>query len=195
MPKTIGHEVSFSRIQKMAKLRNIYLDYIKTHYSDFDYMLVYDFDIIGQLYKDGVKDTFRILNTVPEINAITANGVRKGNNLMGSQYYDPFAIFGMTSPSCFENEAAKRQDEQRLIKGGFIPSESDTTFRFKSGFGLIPVKSAFAGLAVFRIEPIIRTGASYDLTCPKITCEHTALAESIGGVYINPKMVLYVYKH
>jgi hypothetical protein len=193
--KTEGHEITYTRIQKMAILRNLYIDYIKTYLSEFDYMLVFDFDIIGHLYVDGLKDSFGVLIDHPEINGVTANGVR--HTIIGEPtYYDTFALFGLTSPSCFRDAAAKIQDEQFIRKVGVIPSTSESRFKFIPKFGLIPVKSAFAGFGIFRITPIVRNDASYTLNCPDITCEHTALADSIGGqIYINPNMVLFVYEH
>jgi hypothetical protein len=189
MPPTIGHEISNRRIEKMAILRNIYIDYIKNHLSDFDYLLIYDFDLVGYIYKDGIKDSFNILHNEPNVQGITANGV------IGSRYYDPFAIFGQDSPSCFDNEVEKRLDEKRLLLDGVVPSTNDKEFRFRPNHGLIPVKSAFAGLAIYRIPRILNTNASYTAKCPGITCEHTAFAEALGGIYINPKMVLFIYRH
>jgi hypothetical protein len=185
-PPTIDHEVTSRRIHKMAMLRNVYIDYIKTHFPTFDYMLVYDFDLVGQIYKDGLRDSFNILSTRPDVQGLTANGV------MHSRYYDPFAIFGWDSPSCFNNPTDKKLDERRLLE---LVSPGRGEFRFDPNNGLVPVKSAFAGLAIYRLPRILATDASYSLRCLKITCEHTAFSEMLGGIFINPKMVLMVYEH
>ena len=58
LPKTEGHSVYKSRIDKMVKLRNIYLDEIKERYTDFNYVIVWDMDIIGSVYIDGIQNSF-----------------------------------------------------------------------------------------------------------------------------------------
>ena len=191
--KTADHEITSSRIQKMAKIRNIYLEFIKQHLNDYDYMMVYDFDIVGNIYIDGLRDTFNVFRTRQDIHGLTANGIRA--EWTKNFYYDPFAIFSKESPSCFDTEKNKRKDEKIILSQKLIPSMFSDRFSFEPDFGLISVKSAFAGLGIYRIDKILQHDASYNLTCDKITCEHTAFSESLGNIYINPKMILYVFSH
>lgn len=193
-PKTMGHEISFSRIEKMAQLRNVYVDFIKDNLSHYDYMLVFDFDIVGNVFLDGLWDTFHLLSIHPEISGITANGVLN-IPIVGPYYYDAFAVFSTDSPSCFSDHVEKQKDEQRMRDEGKVPSTLSGKFQFRPDFGLIQVKSAFAGLGIYRVPRIIETDASYTLNCDKITCEHTALSEGLGSVFINSKMVLYATQH
>jgi hypothetical protein len=193
-PKTMGHEISFSRIEKMAQLRNIYIDFIKENLPHYDYMLVFDFDIVGNVFLDGLWDTFHLMETRPEISGITANGVLN-LPVIGPYYYDAFAVFSKDSPSCFADHIEKQKDEQRMRDQGKVPSALSGKFQFRPDFGLIEVKSAFAGLGIYRVPKIMESDASYTLSCKKITCEHTAFSEKLGSVFINPKMVLYATTH
>lgn len=194
LKRTVGHEITSNRIQKMSKIRNIYVDYIKNNFSNYDFMMVFDFDIVGKIYKDGLKDSFAHFYKNRNINGITANGVRNVSNNI-SRYYDTFAIFSEFSPSCFNDAKEKKLDEEIMLEKEYVPSKIKDAFSFRPEYGLIKVKSAFAGLGIYRIDKIIDKDASYDLWCDKITCEHTALSESLGEIYINSKMVLFIYEH
>jgi hypothetical protein len=91
-PKTIGHPHDFTRIKKMATLRNLYIDYVKENLSDYDWLLVWDMDIIASFYKDGLLNTMNYFSKDEDhnIDGICAYGV---NNdwLLGFQDYDMFA--------------------------------------------------------------------------------------------------------
>ena len=44
-------------------MRQYVLDYIKEHFSDWDFLAVMDFDLKGAIYEDGFFTTFSNLNT------------------------------------------------------------------------------------------------------------------------------------
>ena len=59
MRRTIDHDKAVWRIQKMVNLRNIYMNYIASNsvLSKYDYILMWDMDIDGEYYLDGVGTT------------------------------------------------------------------------------------------------------------------------------------------
>lgn len=195
LDKTIDHEVSSYRIRKMSFLRNIYLNYTKKNFPDYNYLMVYDFDIKGNVYLDGFLDTMYLMSENKNIDGVTANGVRDG--LMGKYYYDTFAIFSKESPSCFPNSKKKKKDEKNILVNNILPSKSSNKFFFSSTYNLIEVKSAFAGLGIYRMSSVLSSGASYSLKCNEweITCEHTPFSEDLGNVFINPRMTINVTSH
>lgn len=195
---TVDHEVNAPRIEKMALLRNLYLDVVKEKYRNYDYMVVFDFDIRGVMYMDGIADSFGLLSLDSYINGVTANGIRKDFGFGTYGYYDTFALFSQESPSCFKNSGLKKQDEQEILQHGTLPSKNKDKFYFSPSTQPFAVKSAFAGLGIYRISTLVNKNASYTLTCSyggKITCEHTALSESVGNIVLNPKMILLVFSH
>jgi hypothetical protein len=194
LDKTIDHEVTNGRIKKMSYLRNLYLERVKEFYSGMDYMLVFDFDISGVIYLDGMADSFCILSKRTYVNGITANGMK--NDFGVKKYYDPFALFSKDTPSCFASGEEKRDYDQKMLEDGELPSENGDHFYFSPIGGPFPVKSAFAGLGIYRISSVMEKGASYDLNCSRaITCEHTPFSEALGKIMINPRMILLVFQH
>jgi hypothetical protein len=81
MKPTIEHDVSEYRINKMATLRNVYLDELKKH-EDIDLVIVWDFDIVGKLDMNGLFLSAYRLYQDENINAICANGIRKEGPLV-----------------------------------------------------------------------------------------------------------------
>lgn len=66
--------VGASRMIKMANFRNRSLNYIKCKYSDFDFIMVADFDLSGPISIDGLSTCFSFTNW----DVMTAYGVTSG---------------------------------------------------------------------------------------------------------------------
>lgn len=191
LPSSTNHKITFSRIGKMAMLRNIYNEYIKNNLSDFDYNIILDMDIFGSAYIDGISDSFYYFEKYPQIDCISCNP--KYNHVRRWQinafypryiYYDPFAL--------------KLKDPEKVFGKTVPPDEWGDTVNneFKLSHkldGLLPVISAFAGLSICRISSIIKYDAKYNPgTEDNIICEHVPFFESMKNNYINPKMIYYI---
>jgi len=174
--ETTEHNVTKKRIQKMAFLRNIYLDEVKKSYSDFDYMLVWDLDIIGTLYTDGVANSLSYLEgekNIPNADVICAYGSRCFNNTC--IYYDTYAH---KSLNFTQSDWEKRIENVKLI--GEPPEE---------------VKSCFSGFSIYKTNSILSQDIFYD-TNIDIECEHTLLHEKMrkngSRIFMNPSMLYLV---
>lgn len=171
---------SDSRMEKMARFRNIYLNLVKTQYTDYDYMIVYDFDIKGSICIDGLATSF-----VDDWDAIFVNGLMYIPGTFGLfyNYYDVLPLVKIN------DEFKIREQLELYTKYG--PLLVDSTLAV--GKPNYPVKSAFAGIGIYKIQSILDSNASYG---SKYKCEHIELNEAIhkngGKLYINPNALVYV---
>lgn len=178
-PKTEDHFIDRKRIAKMVHLRNIYLKEIKEKYSHFDYVLMWDLDILGSLYLDGLADTMYHFATNPEASAICANGIYYvgPTNL----YYDTYAHVNKGD----KFEMKKKAKHDLLLRTGYL-------FRTR-GDPLEEVNSCFSGATTYRTRELLDDSVFYDMT-PKeeenLECEHVRLhAKLKGKIYMNPSNV------
>lgn len=76
-PATVGHPVSSARIRKMATLRNLILDFLAAEKTkiEYDYLFVWDCDIIGRLYADGVAHTMGVFHSRADVDGMCALGL------------------------------------------------------------------------------------------------------------------------
>lgn len=171
---TVGHSVTFKRIKKMALLRNIYLNRVYEKYSDFDFVIVWDLDIIGNVYLDGILHSMSKFNK-PYINAICANGIYRWGTL--NIFYDTYALL---------RKNQKFHISQKLchdIKEGL-------TFNYSRDNSLVNVDSCFSGFTIYRLQNIF--DSYHDI--PKesddnLNCEHVTLNKKLSGIFMNPKMI------
>jgi len=164
-----NHVISHKRINKMANLRNIYLDEVKrmNSVSSIDYMLVWDLDLVSSLYTDGVMNSLGWLAGTSFGDVITAHGIYKVGPV--NLYYDAFAHVEPT----FYNDAILR-----LVKGSH-----------KLGDLPYQVTSAFGGAALYKVNSLRDSRyKTSDYDDPNVMCEHTGLHENLK-VYSNPSMI------
>ncbi len=175
--KTEGHSVYRSRIEKMTKLRNIYLDEVKRNYSNFDFMAVWDLDIIGTVYLDGVMNSMGFMETYPRIDAICAYGIYRWGAL--KLYYDTYA---------------------HIEKGDRFHIDLKTVHDLKKGLGVqyqrgdlpVDVISCFSGFTLYRISSF-GSNVVYDMSPPdNLECEHVRLNRKLNTVVMNPSMIHFV---
>ena len=181
---TEGHSVYRSRIEKMAYLRNIYLQEVKERYTDFDYLAVWDMDIVGSVYLDGVANTMGHFLKDPKIGAMCAYGIYQWGPL--KLYYDTYAT---------------------LEEGDNFHINSKTFHDIQKGLGMqyqrgeLPVKmiSCFSGFTIYRVHSVLPRKVYYD-TNPvedpsgNLECEHVRLHKKMttnGGhqIKMNPSMI------
>ncbi len=180
MPKTIGHGVDRPRIEKMVKLRNIYLDEIKNRYTDWDYMIMWDLDMISSIYLDGIANTMGWLAKDSTINVVCAYGIYRWGML--TLFYDTYALLHVGEK--FHIDDKKIHD----IKKGFWQAS------YQRGDLPFAVDSCFSGFAIYRTSSILDESVIYDMSGPEnLECEHVRLNMKIKGKkVVNPSMINFV---
>lgn len=169
------------RIEKMASLRNQYMQYIDDCHLEADYLMVVDLDV-AQLNLESILSSFE--DDVPEWDAVTAYGYSLGP-MLRRRYHDTYALT--------ELEKVNQPQTESLILSN--------AYRFANLLAndeWIPVFSAFGGLAIYRFESI--KGLRYqvlDNDDPRVEvhCEHFSIYKQMtergtSRIYINPHMVL-----
>lgn len=158
---------SLERRKEMALYRNTCLSAVKSKYSDFDYLMVYDTDLSGGFSYDGVAHSF----SKNDWDMIAANGKKYMNHTC--LYYDTWA---------HRDEGVWGYKDEYVMfthsKYQFL-EPSDPMFR---------VYSAFNGLGLY---PMSATdGCWYDETdCDHVTLHHKMAAKGRNRVYVNPSMI------
>lgn len=170
------------RIQKMSKYRNECLNFIKNNFKDFDYILVFDFDI-NNFIADGI---FNSIGYEEEINFDGIGSVsiktEMKNNKIYCHHYDAWA---MKMFSWYEEFSEESRKEKFKWFNSWIPP---------LGGYPIKVKSCFGGLMLYKINSILSGKYDSNLSDKRgnIFCvEHSALHESMelngfDNIYMNP---------
>ena len=180
-PKTEGHSVNYRRIEKMCKLRNIYLDYVKSNLQDFNYVFVWDMDIYGSIYIDGIFHSLSYFDKNFDIDCICAYGIYHWG--LFTLYYDTYAHIDLN-----QDFHIKDKLWWDIIHGLKI--------RYKRGDPLLKVKSCFSGFSIYRLSSLMKTDATYEMSKDdRLECEHTGLCKYLKNVYMNPSMINLVAKN
>ena len=169
------------RITKMATLRNLYLDYIRKHYMDYDYMMVIDMDIEGSLYIDGVANSFGHMSLNKDIEAVGANGLISYQ--YGLRYYDTLAYTDLGGPLEWNSLNYKK----------YLDSAAITLKPYSHGEPMKRVLSCFGGAAIYKIDKITRD-TNYDYSKNKYSCEHGYFNRHFQ-MYLNPSMIYFLLNH
>ena len=176
--KTQGHEANNERIKKMADLRNIYIDYISKNLSTYDYMFVMDMDLYGSWYLDGLMSSIALLEVDNNLDALAAFGL----SIKSDNYYDPFALRFKDMKNNFETIEEKYEWDDKI----FSIKSKEWLSKYKN---LLPVKSAFGGLCIYKIASVISKNSKYDYPKDgKISCEHVYFNEGLN-MSINMDMI------
>jgi glycosyltransferase involved in cell wall biosynthesis len=173
------------RTNRLAYCRNIYLERLETAGQgwDPDYVVVADFDGVNdRIDSRGFRSCWREVSW----DVMTAN--RAG------PYYDIFALRarGWQEGDCF-SEYASDVKSGSISGFAFFRHVVAKMKRIDRNSPLLPVESAFGGLAVYK-RGILR-GAHYSGVDSggNAQCEHVGLHESIiaggGRIFINPRLV------
>jgi hypothetical protein len=175
----VNPSFSYSRINKMARYRNRYLD-LASRLEPFDYLIVVDLDVYW-IDPDGVAHAFG--QNIPW-DAQFANSRTWQVNL-GDFYRDTYAFW--------EIGDATPQTEAK------IAGYSEMLRPLTIGMPLFAVQSAFGGLGIYRWEAVkgLRYGIEYnDDPRVEVICEHAYLhrqmiAAANSRLFINPSMVIH----
>ncbi|CAF0986408.1 unnamed protein product [Adineta steineri] len=178
-----NHLPDLSRIEKMVQLRNIYMKYIEedTQLSQYEYLLVQDFDLVTYTYVDGLLSTGFHFNADPTIDAICANGVYNHILFGRKKYFDPYA----------------HKDEQNQKWSVLYNDIWSSFFRiYPCSIDLVPVQSCFSGATFYRYSSIKgKHYRTYLDSYKQAICEHVGLHETLKKVYLNSEMILYIIKN
>jgi hypothetical protein len=173
--KTDDHTVSANRISKMVYLRNIYLDFIKSHYRYFDYTIVWDLDIVGSVYIDGIANSFGWFPLL-HADAICAYGIYKWSFL--KLYYDTYAHIDY-------------EDQFHINLKSIHDVRKGLGHQYSRGETPIQVRSCFSGFTIYMTSSLLPH--RYEMSLPdNIECEHAVLNKNLTHVYMNPSMIHYV---
>ena len=171
MAETKYRTTSSDRINKMSFFRNMYINEIKKDiYNDYDFVIVYDFDLNPTINIDGIKSSSMYFNKYKNIDAICANGVDRSTN----NYYDIYAYEALGKHHKYNSENKRK----------YLKRNSNT--------GLGKVNSCFGGLTIYRRTPFIKS--SYytykkNETDKGVVCEHVGLNNNLN-IYTNYDMIL-----
>ena len=177
---TITKGISKNRINNLSYLRNEYLKFIKNNYSNFDFTIVYDFDINGIIYTDGILNTAYKFSINPEIDAIASQSykIKSVNNLYLFLYGDSYAY-----------RDNNLQFMNHTIKSLFLSLFNEYPYNFKK------VISAFGGFTIYRTESIIKSEYNTYLdNHGEYVCEHVGLHKNMN-IYINTNMLHLQFKN
>jgi hypothetical protein len=176
-PKTIGHTADRPRIEKMANLRNIYLEYLKKSIDpkEYPYTIIWDLDSLSVLYEDGFLNSMGILAKDQDTGVMCANGIYQWGPF--SYFYDTFAYLEKGERFDLNNHTA-----HNLRHGALEPIG-------QRGGDSKEVESCFSGFTIYRTPVLVE--ASYDLPKDHLVCEHVALHQRMKGVkkVVNPSLI------
>ena len=177
--KTEGSSIIRGRIEKMVYLRNIYLNYIKRNLQYFDYCAIWDLDIIGSVYIDGVANTIGHFIS-PESQAYNADGICAygiRRILHFNFYYDTYAHID--------------KGDSYHIDLHFIHHLKKTfSKQYNRGEPPILVESCFSGFTIYQISSLLKYDAKYDMSSDdNLECEHFRFNKKFKKIYLNPSMI------
>ena len=164
--------ISSERFQNMATYRDRYLAYVKKHFSNYEYMLVMDFDLDGSTNIEGLY----ISLSYDDWDAIFINGMSTIPGTCGliAVPYDSLA---------YRNENQSIDKKYNIV---FLNLCMIIDNYKHCNNKLTPVKSAFNGYGLYRIKSIIN--CTYSNNCD--SCEHICLAKCMIAnnkkLFINP---------
>jgi len=175
---------SFWRIEKMARYRNHYLDFIESQGWDPDYLVVVDLDV-NRIYKEGVLASFA---EEYDWDVVTAFGYSLSPHLT-LRYHDAYALVESGRESC-------PQTEDSIAATSYAYASLRNNPEWKR------VYSAFGGLAIYKYKKL--RGLRY-CVLPNADSRVEARSEHFGllkqmhdrgetKVYLNPRMLLHYQK-
>jgi hypothetical protein len=165
------------RVIAMAYYRNKCLNFVRENYSDFDYYIPVDLDLVGGISYDGIAHTMGNINL--EWDFMGSNG--KNSMRGGLRYWDTFPHREI------DNDDLSISRHHMLSLGRKLSS-------LRRGESLLPVNSCFGGMAVYKMNSI------QDSQYTGETSEHVEFNKSIvergGKGFVNPsQIILYNYLH
>ena len=174
-----GYSYNKNRISKMRYYRETLLRYAVDKYYDYDYVMIYDFDISGVIYKDGVMTSF---SSDKEWDMVFANGLQSLPMITFNtlKLYDHLPY--LSDDMDYDHKLSLSQLEKAHTKLG----------KYKIGDGLVKCKSGFNGMAIYRMECLLEsTYMNTERYCEHVDLHNDMYKKGYDKVYYNPSMVLF----
>jgi len=186
---------NFTRTEKLAYFRNIYLNEIeKKEYDGFEYVIVFDCDniISSWIDKEAFIDAIKFLTKNEENAAVFAN--------TRGFYYD---VWTLRHPIWCPGDCwydAQRLSALTSHREAVLSCVGARQVRITSTTPPIPVTSAFGGLAIYKRRYLVGRRYFAQNRDGSAACEHVALNESISGdngrLFIFPRLLVKTpYEH
>ena len=172
------HSYSSGRISKMRFYREQVLRYTTANYSHYDYVMMYDFDMSGGIYLDGLMTSFYYDNW----DMIFSKGLQSRPKLAGGVVmYDSLPY--IPEHSSFDHKNSLRKMGNILNKLNNL----------KIGSEPVRCKSGFNGLAIYTMESMINsTYMNTEFYCEHVDLHYDMYQQGYDRIYHNPNMILYI---
>jgi hypothetical protein len=181
------------RIDKMATFRNKYMDYIEEHFSDYQYLLVQDFDIEGVL---NIPDILNVLNSSED---------ELGNDKLPSEEWSALAFNGRSPlPSSlgsitmmYDAMAYCRTKEDLIQSKNKNDGILDLSFKVLDGLRInftdkpLKVYSAFNGACLYKLKDVVDKRYQLGWSCEHNSL-HSQLIDEGKNIFIHPDLKIYV---
>jgi hypothetical protein len=171
-------EPGLSSFSRMARLRNALCEHLDAE-PETDLVAVIDGDLEGPVSLDGLAHSVALLAEPGGPDGVAALGI---NNWVGLPVLMPFLGYGYYDPIAFREASWQRRSSDAAIRYRLAG--------LRRGDEPLSVKSAFAGLGLYRGASI--RGLRYDDEAND--CEHVsfhrALAERGGQLVLDPSLML-----
>jgi hypothetical protein len=165
-------EISAARTSRLANYRNRCRDAVLARFSDYDYVIVLDSDLVGGWSYDGIAHTFGDTNW----DFVGSNGICFESDETGRKFrrfhYDAFAF-------------------RRIGSEGIEDFPTVNRMVFRRGDPLLPLWSCFGGLGIYRMECF--RAARYEAgDCEHVTFHRALRERGFDRLFLNPsQIVLY----
>ncbi len=169
---------SWFRLSKLAGYRNNYLDKLEALEFEPDFVIIVDLDV-ARIYFDGVIKSMALAD---EWDVVCSNSISLSPKLK-RRYHDTYALVELGKEKVPQTEESIRENAKRW---SFL----------REGQPLIPVYSAFGGLAIYRYEAIkslrywvaLNHDKRVEARNEHFTFYQDIRAKGFNRIYINPAM-------
>jgi len=170
-PTTAKGKHSASRFQRMAEIRQQYVDWLQPRLDEFDYVFVFE----GDVHDLNLSEALQVFSDTERWDATFPNGIEQ--IFFVRKYYDPIA---------FADHLGRRVHGHDGGSTGTIPVPS-----FKKEGDWVPVRSAFAGAGFYRAE-LFKDASYLPEENQEPDCEHVIFHERMpqARMFVVPQWEL-----
>ena len=169
------------RIGKMAKYRNIYLDYVRAENLTPDFIIMIDLDVYSFPIK-GIESSFGFEQKWDSINA---NGKK-------------ITPQSMVKPGFYDTYAFQEWGDDKPLQYDTLKKNQLKFAKLKEGDDFIKVKSGFNGLAIYKwgsISKLTYKAIPNEDEIVLFKCEHITFHEEMikngnSEIFLNPSMIV-----
>jgi len=165
------------RMRVMSYCRNRYLEFAHQAYLRFDFLIVIDLDSRGGWSNDGLAHTLSFRNW----DMIGANGIQLYEP---PGYYDSYPL----REKHFDDLAYRggRRNGSEVVE--YVDWKEQRQPRLSRGDTLVPVKSCFGGMGIYRMAAM--AGCRYGSDdCEHVTLHRTMHQRGHGRLFVNPSLI------